>query len=477
MKRVGLITLLAALAVAPLVPATAQELHWTRQIGTSQFDRGTGVAVDSGGNAYICGWTEGDLAGLRIGPRDVFLAKYNASGALVWTRKLGSPSGAWGSDVALDGQGNAYLTGWSAGSIGGPNAGDADAFLVKYDAAGTVLWKRQFGTVEYDLAWAVAVDSAGSAFVTGDTNGPLGGTSVGSPDAFLVKYGASGVLLWKRQIGGNLGTHGYGVAVDGAGSAYVTGRTSDDLGGPSAGKDDMFLVKYDASGTLLWKRQLGSQWKDQGTSVAVDDLGGVYVAGRTQGTLGATGLAGDDVFLAKYDASGTLLWIGQEGTEREDRGFGVAVDGAGNAYVTGFTERSLGGPSAGGSDIFLLKYNASGTLLWKRQAGTSEDEVAWDVAVDSTGNAHIVGGTFGGLGGPNAGFEDVFLTKYGIVCYADCDKSTGKGVLDIFDFLCWQGHFVIGNAYACDCDTSTGVGVCDVFDFLCFQNAFVGGCP
>ena len=90
----------------------------------------------------------------------------------------------------------------------------------------------------------------------------------------------------------------------------------------------------------------------------------------------------------------------------------------------------------------------------------------------------VAGITFGSLGGPYASNGDAFLARYEIdSCYADCTQSTGVGVLDLFDFLCWQGHFVNGNPYACDCDTSTGNGVCDIFDFLCFQNAFVGGCP
>ena len=118
--------------------------------------------------------------------------------------------------------------------------------------------------------------------------------------------------------------------------------------------------------------------------------------------------------------------------------------------------------------------------VWITQFGTSESEGGSALAVDCGGSVMIAGWTGGSLGGPNPnpGSSDAWLARYTIgVCYADCDQSTGPGVLDIFDFLCFQNSFVLGETYACDCDTSTGNGVCDVFDFLCFQNVFVGGCP
>ena len=116
--------------------------------------------------------------------------------------------------------------------------------------------------------------------------------------------------------------------------------------------------------------------------------------------------------------------------------------------------------------------------LWITQFGTSTDDIAYALAPDGAGGVMVAGRTFGNLGGPNAGGADVFLARYTIdSCYADCDQSMGNEVLDIFDFLCWQNDFVTGNSYACDCDTSTGPLVCDMLDFLCFQRAFMAGCP
>ena len=109
--------------------------------------------------------------------------------------------------------------------------------------------------------------------------------------------------------------------------------------------------------------------------------------------------------------------------------------------------------------------------LWITQFGTGTSDQAYALAPDGAGGVMVAGWTRGSLGGPNAGRADVFLARFAESCYADCDQS---GVLDIFDFLCFQNSFVNGEPYACDCDPNPA---CDIFDFLCFQNAFVAGCP
>ena len=124
------------------------------------------------------------------------------------------------------------------------------------------------------------------------------------------------------------------------------------------------------------------------------------------------------------------------------------------------------------SDVFLARYDGAGNQLWITQFGTGERDEAFALAPDGAQGAFVSGRTKGSLGGPSAGGFDAFLARYEIdSCYPDCDPN---GVLDIFDFLCFQSSFVLGEPYACDCDPDPA---CDIFDFLCFQNAFVGGCP
>jgi len=388
------------------------EAVWSRQIGTSSQEYVRSIAVDALGNAYMCGNTRGSLGGPNAGGNDAFLVKYDSSGSLLWSQQIGTSSYDQGRSVALDAFGNAYICGDTWGSLGGPNAGDGDAFLVKYDGSGSLLWSQQIGTSSLDLARSVAVDAFGNAYISGYTEGSLGGPNAGGCDAFLVKYDGSGSLLWSQQIGTSSSDLAYSVAVDASGNAYIGGDTWGSLGGPNAGGNDAFLVKYDGSGSLVWLEQIATSSYDYARSVAVDASGNAYISGNTWGSLGGPNAGGNDAFLVKYDGSGSLLWSRQIGTSSYDRAYSVAVDAIGNAYISGDTQGSLAGPNAGGYDAFLAKYDSSGSLLWSQQIGTSSYDNSLSVAVDAFGNAYITGHTDGSLGGPNAGLTDAFLVKF-----------------------------------------------------------------
>ncbi len=411
--RLGLAVMLTVTAAAPWARAEdPYETVWIRQIGTSVGDCSYGVAVDATGNAWISGYTYGSLGGPSAGAWDAFLAKYDASGNPLWTRQLGTDRGDRSHAVAVDSSGNAWISGYTDGSLGGPNAGLWDAFLAKYDASGNPLWSRQIGTSGYDESYGVAVDGSGNAWICGYTEGSLGGLNVGGQDAFLAKYDASGNLLWTQQLGTGTSDYGRSVAVDAAGNAWISGYTGGSLGGLNAGGQDAFLAKYDASGNLLWTRQLGTGSEDRSNTVAVDAAGNAWISGYTGGSLGGLNAGGQDAFLAKYDASGNLLWTRQLGTGTTDISHGVAVDAAGNAWISGITSGSLGGGNAGGFDTFLTQFDASGDLLWTRQIGTRSSDYSYGVAVDDGGHAWISGLTFGGMGGPYTGYGgDAFLAK------------------------------------------------------------------
>ena len=382
------------------------DLAWVRQLGTYNNDYGLSVALDDLGNAYISGQTQGSLGGTSAGDTDAFLAKYDFSGSLIWKRQLGTSAidECW--SIAVDGSGNAYIGGSTEGSLGGPQVGYYDAFLAKYDASGTLLWTRQQGIKNhYDFCLSVAVDGSGNAYITGFTEGsPTDGL-----DGFLTKYNASGTLLWTRQLGTTANDEARSVAIDGSGNAYITGFTEGSLGGPNAGGYDMFLAKYDGSGTLLWTRQRGTSTGDYSLSVATDGFGNAYISGFTRGSTSDS----EDAFLAKYDPSGNLLWQRKLGVNNStDESTSVAIDNWGRVYISGYTKGSLGGPNAGRADAFLAKYDTFGTLLWTRQIGTTRYDYSNSVAVDQAGNAYISGYTDGSLGGANAGGHDAFLAKY-----------------------------------------------------------------
>ena len=213
--------------------------------------------------------------------------------------------------------------------------------------------------------WGVTTDSSGNIYVTGKTGGDLdGNTSSGGNDIILVKYNSSGTKQWTKQLGTTSNDYGYGITTDSSDNIYVSGTTGGGLDGNTDGySNDIFLIKYNSSGTKQWTKQLGTTNGDYGTGVTTDSSGNIYVTGYTYGDLdGNTSSGNQDIFLVKYDSSGTKQWTKQLGTTSNDQGSGVTTDSSGNIYVTGYTKRGLdGNTSSGNLDIFLVKYDSSGT--------------------------------------------------------------------------------------------------------------------
>ncbi len=457
--------------------ARAQNQLWITQFGTSSTDYANALTSDGAGGAggaMGAGWTMGSLGGPTAGSQDVFLARYDRAGYQVWIRQFGTSEADEAYALARDGAGGVMVAGITVGTLGGSNAGGGDVFLARYDSAGNRQWIRQFGTSVGDIAYALAPDGAGGVMVAGQTSGSLGGPNAGRTDVFLARYDSAGNQLWIRQFGTGDSDNAKALAPDGEGGVMVGGS----MGGSPFVSTDAFLARYDSSGNQFWLRRFGTTAGDGINALAPDGAGGVMVAGDTWASLGGPNAGQRDAFLARYDSNGDRLWITQFGTSALDGADALAPDGAGGVMVAGVTRGSLGGPHAGEIDAFLAHYDSAGNQTWIHQFSTSTDDYVTALAPSGAGSVMLAGHTEGDLGGPNAGKRDVIMARFTTgVCYADCDQSTGAGVLDIFDFLCFQNSFVNGEPYACDCDTTTGNGVCDIFDFLCFQDAFVAGCP
>ncbi len=359
-------------------------LDWTRQFGTVRDDIAYAVSADGLGSVYIAGVTQNDLNF----DNDAWMASYDATGALLWTRQLGTAGNEIGSAVSADGLGSVYLAGSTNGNLAGPNAGSGgDAWVARYDDAGALLWTRQFGTTGVDVASAVSAD--------------------------------------------------------GLGNVYVAGQTRGNLAGPNAGGDDAWVARYDATGTLLWTRQFGTTGREFASAISADGLGNVYVAGGTGGNLAGPGAGGVDAWVGKYDANGALLWTRQLGTTSGEHASAVSADGLGNVYVAGSTTGNLGGPNAGGSDAWLARYDAAGTLLWTRQFGTARIDSANAVSADGSGNVYVAGEMGSHFTGDFSEFfaHENFLVKYVDVIDAGVPGDfNGDGAVDGADFLAWQRH-------------------------------------
>jgi hypothetical protein len=157
---------------------------------------------------------------------------------------------------------------------------------------------------------------------------------------------------------------------------------------------------------------LGTAEPDEGYGVSADGLGNVYLSGTTSGSLAEPDSGTICAFVAKYDAAGTLLWLRQLGSSSGAGSYGVSADAVGNVYISGFTVGDLGGPSAGVQDAFISKYNSTGTLLWSSQIGTGLADYSFGVSTNDLGSVYFSGITRGDLAGPNVGgFNDAFLAK------------------------------------------------------------------
>jgi len=384
---------------------------WTRQFGTlspsAVEDAAFGVATDDAGGTYLAGWTNGALAGqTSAGSFDAFVKKYDAAGGEVWARQFGAAGPDRAEAVAVDGAGGVYVTGSTA-----PVSGRSDVFVRKYDAAtGDELWARQFGTAQDDVAHGIAADAAGGVFVTGETVGAFPGhTNDGSRDVYLRRYDAAGNDAWTQQVESADTRLAFGVAADGAGGAYVAGRTDvvDETDPDRPAVSTGVLWRFGAAGDVVWERQgpvLVPQHSDGG--VAVDGDGGVYV----------TGTVPDpdrdwEVYLRKHDAAGNVLWTRQFGTDVEDEVFGIAA-GGGGVHVVGETDGTFeGAASAGGVDAFLRTYDAAGNELWTRQFGVTVGDRAWAVAADGAGRVSVAGET-----APQPGADrNAFVARVGII--------------------------------------------------------------
>ncbi len=434
-------------------------LIYSTYLGGSGDDEGNDIAVDSAGNAYICGITNSTnfptanaIQGTFNPPidptlvsRDGFVTKLNAAGtALVYSTYLGGNRDDRCNKIAVDASGNAYVAG-ETGSLNFPTAnafqsthggGLSDGYIAKLNAAGTAfVYSTYLGGDVFDAAHALTIDSNGNVYITGRTTSanfptvnPIQSAYSGGPgaDAFVTKINAAGsALVYSTYLGGNAGngggfTAGFSIAVDSTGSAYVTGQTratnfptanaiQATFGGGSP-DGDAFVTKLNAAGTaLVYSTYLGGSDNDIGFEIALDSSNNAYVTGvarsgnfPTANALQSALSGTSDAFVTKLNSAGTaFVYSTYLGGAADDSGNGITVDSSGNAYVTGGTSSTnfpllnpTQGTSGGGIDAFVTRLNTAGSaLVFSTYLGGSGTDAALDIALDSVGSMYLTGRT------------------------------------------------------------------------------------
>lgn len=337
--------------------------EWIRQFGTPALEYAFGNVIDSDNNIYIAGATTGSLAAPNPnGSMDAYIAKYDTNGNQLWIQQIESADFEETYHLAIDSKNNVYITGTTTGDLGGKNAGitsiTGDPYVAKFDSDGNEVWIKQFGSSEFEDAFGITTDSNDNIFATGWTAGDLAAKNAGAYDCWLTKYDTFGNQLWTSQFGSSNYDFAWANATDSFGNIYVTGWTLGSLEGENAGLEDGYLAKYDTNGNQLWIKQFGSAGADQAYSISIDSNNLVYVAGMTTGDLGGLNAGSDDAFLAKFDTNGNLLGVDQFGTVGVDTAYGINANLPDQVYVAGVTDGSLGGINAGSYDAFLSIRNS-----------------------------------------------------------------------------------------------------------------------
>lgn len=362
--------------------------YWIGILG-SGAEYGYGIAVDSAGFIYVAGSTSSQGSG----GQDALLVKYNSSGNIVWQIAYGKTSSDSGVDVAVGSNDDVYLL--AAGGAEGSFTGGA--LIAKYNSSAEIQWQRSLSD-NYGIGpYGIALDSSDNVYVAGFL-------SETPWKAFAAKYSSTGSFQWgSRYYQISVNYRLSGIATDSSGFVYLSGGHITSYGS---------LIKLSGAAAIQWQKQYASGQSVYLAKVQTDASGNVYCVYTNQ-----TGSPAK-MLLVKYNTSGSLLWQRFISGANADGARPIAINSSGDIFVVGHT--SLEG--SGLSDIFIVKYNSSGTLQWQRTLGSTADDTAKGVAVDSAGSIYIVGTTNIDGGSPN-----LFVSKLP-------DDGSGTGSYGDFNY-------------------------------------------
>ena len=422
-----LLSLAALLLFALTSHAQVPGAYWANPGRGNQDEKAQAVAVDGEGNSYVTGWYSGTITfGATVltasANYDIFVVKYDRLGQVVWARTAGGAGDDEGFGIAVDGQGNCFVTGYITGAamfdgLTLPGSASRDIFLASYDTDGTARWVCSGGGGGLDQGLGVAADAAGNSYITGYITGDatFGSTvlqSYGNKDILAAKYSPTGALIWAHNGGGLGDDQGKGIAVDRAGNGYVTGSyNSSAIFGldtlTSAGSIDIFVAKVVPNGSLGWVKSFGGAADDQGDAIAVDSDGSLRVTGFFAQTahFGSTDLTGtgfrQDIFVLRCAPDGSAVWAHNPPCTDNAEGYAIALGDSGLCYVTGYyigtavfgsdTVRSTTTIYPRAEDIFVARYNADGTVAGAKSMGGYSGDAGQGIAIDTVGNVLVAG--------------------------------------------------------------------------------------
>ena len=425
------------------------EWSWAGGGGGYSIDYGYDVVADDDGNCYITGKFHGEAVFgetllTSYGGWDIIVAKLDKEGVWQWVVNAGGGGQDGGASIAVDDEGNSYITGvfydvaWFGNttltSIGGP--ADPDVFVTKIDTNGNWQWAVRGGGYVGDAGYGIAVDEEGNSYVTGHfmwsaTFGLTQLTSQGSADVFVAMLDTNGVWGWAVSGGGSQPDYVCDITVGDDGDLYLTGdfEGSATFGADtliSLGNVDVFIAKLDTAGNWMWARSGGSLSIERGYDIAVDSNNNVYVTGVflesiSFGTTTLFGMGSWDVYVVKIDCDGTWQWAVSVGSSATEGAWGIAVDHNDHPFICGV----FGGVvtigestiiSLDSHDVFVATLDDTGTWQWAMSAGGTNWDEGYALTSDKNGSIYVTGyfdgsAFFGNTTLFTQGDFDVFIAK------------------------------------------------------------------
>ncbi len=422
----------------------AQDFDWAVQFSGNNYAQSLAVTTDNSGNVYTTGYFSGivdfdpgvGISNLSSAGGDIFVSKLDASGTFMWVKQIGSIGDEVAWAIATDNSSNVYVTGSFIGTVDfDPGVGTAavtsvnanDVFVLKLDTNGDFDWVKTFGSMDNEEGNCIKVDASNNVYISGIFNngtidfdpGPGTFNLTGFYDGFLLKLDVNGDFVWAKKFTNPIDiVHIYAFEFDDSGNIYTTGRFNEtanfDTGAgttelTAVGAADIFVCKLNASGDLVWVKQIGGTDYEEAYGIDLDDANNIYITGYFGGTVdfdpsaateNLTSDGDDDIFVCKLNPAGEYVWAQKFGGVNADRAEDLVINSNGNIYVGG----AFGGVAdfdptvgtdfltAGGLyDGFCLKLNSDGTYLSAMQFGGDETDWIQSLAIDPTNNVFMTG--------------------------------------------------------------------------------------